>query len=247
MIHERCHGILLGCGARVGVWITVKHVGPVVSGGSEISGKGAVVICPVVAIIGVAASACGGPVVIFHKLRHGCGHAAHSGFIVSGSRTEVVVGRTLIPCGGEEGADGGDGLWSCWQVSGTEIVPLIGDFLRRHLSVQHCCADSAVVKAEPGADVVRQIAATAVVRIGIAENRNGTVVIRDQHEAGAVHIVEDVEMFHTDALGNLLENRQSLFWEIQSPECLCEIFGFHRIDGRRPRQTGHDENHNQKR
>ena len=107
--------------------------------------------------------------------------------------------------------------------------------------------DSAVIVAKPRTNVVWQSSAFAVVRIGVAEDRDDTVITRNQHEAWTINVVEDKEMFHTDALGNLLENRLCLFWEIQSPECLCEIFGFHRIDGRRPRQTGHDENHNQKR
>ena len=227
MIHKRGHSVLLGCCTRVGVGVAVEHVVPVIGGGPEIGGKSAVIVIPVAAIIGIAAGTRSGPVVIFHELRHSRGHAAHVGLVAAGAGTEVVVGCLLIPRGGEEGADGGDGLGLHRLVASTEIVPLFSNLRCRYRTVLYRRPDSAVIVAKPRTNVVWQSSAFAVVRIGIAEDRDDTVITRNQHEAWTINVVEDKEMLHTDALGQLLENRLGLIGEMQSPERLCEIFGFY--------------------
>ena len=230
MVHECGHGILLHSRARVGVWVAVEHVVPVVISGSEIGGERTVIVFSVVAIIRITACASGRPVVIFHELRHSRGHAAHNGFVGVGAGAEVVVRCVLIPISGDERADDGGGL-GLRQASGAEAAPLVGNLLRRFFSVLHRHSDGAVIVSQPRTDVVRNLPVSAVVLARIAENRNGAVVTRNHDEASAVDIMEDVEMLHTDVLGDVLENRCRLFWEFQQVECLREILGFHRIDG----------------
>ena len=243
MVHERGHGVLLGGGSRVGVGVAVEHVRPVVGGGPEVGGQSAVIVRSVVAEIGVASRARGGPVVVFHKLRHGRGHAAHDGLFGAGAGTEVVEGSILIPRGGDERADGREGLW-LRQVAGAKSAPFFGNLSCCHRPVLYRRADGAVIVTQPRTDVGGQLAADAVGRAGIAEDRGGAIVARNHHETGTVHIVEDVEMLHPDALGQLLKDRQGLSGKIQPPERLREASGFRRIDRRGPRQIGDDENRN---
>lgn len=122
VVHECGHGGTLGGCTGIGVGITVEHIGPVVGGCPEIGGKYAVIIGAVVAVIGVAACSCSGPVVVFHKLCHSCGHAAHVGLVAAGSGAKVVVWGYLVPSGGDQGTDSRDGQ-GLRQVSGANRVP----------------------------------------------------------------------------------------------------------------------------
>ena len=179
-------GSLFGGGGHAD---TVGHARPVVGGVGEVGGEGAVVFVG----IGVGAGAAGGVTPEFHDLCHCGGDASHDGaeatFLVVGA--EVVVGRALVPGGGEERTDGVARSGEERSTGGGEGLPGADDG-GRGLPHLGGCGDLRIIATEPIAELAVELLGQRGVE-GVAEDGLDTVVGGEDNEAGLA-VDEEVEM-----------------------------------------------------
>lgn len=182
----------------------VGHQVVVVGGFTEIGVLGAIIgiaIGGVVGHVGVVAMALGRPLPVAHDLSHGGSHTTGDGSVVARSGTELVVVGTLVPGGGEQGADDHLAARSSGDV-GEQLLPgLLHGGVGAGAGTGGDVAHRNTVGIEPGGHVGGNVIRIEMPCGAVAEDRQHAVVGGHHHKAAAL-AVEDI---HAGILGGIVQ------------------------------------------
>ena len=196
MEHQRSHSRLLCCGGTGCIF--VEHVCPVVRCAAEVCRLysvalrfGTGITVRIKRLVGVAASTLYRPLPIVHHLCHGCCHATGVSLVRSCTRAEIVVGRILIPLGGNQRSD------HCVTFSlahtAAESFPLLGCLLGSDNAFVLNLTYKLVVLAQPTLDIHGHVFGAERAGLRICQNRSKRIIACDNHPTFAVSVLVDIE------------------------------------------------------
>ena len=196
MEHQRSHSRLLCSGGTGGV--RIEHVCPVVRCAAEVCRLytiafrlGAGFAVRVKRLIRVTAHSLHRPLPIVHHLCHSCSHTSGVSLVRSCTRAEIVVGRILIPLGGNQRSD------HCVTFSlahtAAESIPLLGCLLGSDNAFVLNLTYKLVVLAQPTLYIHGHVFGLFLAGLRICQNRSKRVIACDDYPAFSVGVFVDIE------------------------------------------------------